>query len=213
MSVKSRFTILAFTSLFALALPSTVKAGDNGLYAAAPPPGSAFVRFACGTCSQPEKGTIRGKNAPAVSAGQVGPYVAVSQGDAAITLGGASMNYNLKPGGHYAAVLTGGKLNILEEPLNDNNLKTQIVLLNLSNEKDVSLKTADGSVSVINDVDPGKLGARPVNAVKVGFSVYAGDKKIGSVPDQSLERGTGYTVIVYDGAKGPAVNYGKATGS
>ena len=204
-----------FLTILALTLCMTappVRAGDNGLYASAPPPGSAFVRFISAEGGR-LKGNVRGKDFPAVTPGQVGPYAAVSPGDAAISLGQTSVNYDLKSGHRYIAALIRGKLTVLEEPENSNKLKTQIILLNLSSKKDVSLKTLDGSVSVISSVESGKLSARPVNAIKTGFAIYAGDTKISSLAEKSLERGTGYTVVVYDGANGPAVSFDQATGS
>ena len=107
----------------------------------------------------------------------------------------------------------GGRLLVLEEPVNDNKLKTQIILINASKQKDVTLKTADGGVSVIDGVSSGQLNARQVNPLKTGFSIYSGGNKVASVNEQSLERGAGYAVVVYDGASGPAANLDKASGS
>jgi hypothetical protein len=210
MPIFKKHFALALPLLLAISAAPQARAADDGLYASAPPPGSAFVRF---VSSEPVKGNVRGKQFPTVSAGHASPYLPVAQGDAKITAGAASISYDLKPGGHYSAVLTGGKLTVLEEPENGNKLKTQIILINLSKEKDISLKTPDGSTSVIESVEPGKLSARPVNPIKTGFTVYAGDSKIASLDEKSLERGSGYAVVVYDGAKGPAVNYDKASGS
>jgi alginate O-acetyltransferase complex protein AlgF len=210
---KASVKIASIVALsFCLMAVIPAQAGDNGLYASAPPAGSAFVRFVSAEGGR-LKGNVRGKDFPALSAGQVGAYAPVSPGKADIALGQVSVNYDLKPGHLYIAALSRGKLAILEEPANDNKLKTQIVLLNLSSHKNVSLKTTDGSVSVIDSVESGKLGVRPVNAIKTGFSIYAGGTKISSLAEKSLERGAGYTVVVYDSSNGPAVSFGQATGS
>jgi alginate O-acetyltransferase complex protein AlgF len=205
--------LMALSLLLTLSFTPLARAADDGLYAAAPPPGSAFVRFVNAESAQSLKGSVRGKAFPTLSAGHAGPYMPVAQGDAAINLGSASATHTLKPGGHYSAISMGGRLVVLDEPVNDNKLKTQIILINASKQKDITLKTADGSVSVIDAVAPGQLNARQVNPVKTGFSVYAGGNKVASLNEQSLERGAGYAVVVYDGASGPVASLDKASGS
>jgi hypothetical protein len=207
------FSILFVIIFVAVFFPLRSKAADDGLYAAAPPQGSAFVRFVNGDPTHLYKGNIRGKEFPSVAPGHAGAYLPISQGEGRITFGENEITYNFKSGVHYSAVLAGGHLGLLEEPANNNKLKTQIILINASSQKNVSLKTPDGSISVIDSVDPSKLGVRPVNPVKTGFTVYSSGNKIASLTEQSLERGASYAVIVYDSAKGPAANYDKATGS
>jgi len=211
--IKKLMTMIFIFSFVGLASEKT-KAGDDGLYASAPPPGSAFVRFINGDMGKPLKGSVRGKESPSVAPGHAGGYMSAPPGQAQIAFGAdATTSYDLKPAGHYDAILANGHLTIVDEPINDNKLKTQIVLINASREKDVSLKTADGKLTVIEPAQPEKLGARAVNPVKAAFAIYSGGNKIVDLDERSLERGSDYVIVVYEGAKGPAASYDKSTGT
>jgi hypothetical protein len=201
-------------ALLALALaiaPAAAHAADEGLYAAPPPPGSAFVRFVNGDSRAAAATAIRGEDFHAAAPGTVGPYHAVQKGNADIMAGPARTTVQLKEGAHYSAVFSGGKLAVLEEPAFDPKMKAQLVLFNLSPVQDLSLKTSAGAVSVINDVKPGTLGARAVNAVKTGFILASAQGKVDDLAPRPLERGGSYAVVVYTAADGKtAVNYEKA---
>jgi hypothetical protein len=202
------------TAAICLILPLfPAQAADNGLYAAAPPAGSAFVRFINADAAAPSVTRIRGKTYKAAPLGEIGAYIPVPEGTALISLGDATAETQLKPGAHYSAVLAKDNLTVIEEPAYSDRLKTQIILINASDKPAVTLKTADGATGVIEAVPPGKVGARAVNPVKIGFSLYADSGKIDAIEPVLLERGSEYAVLVYNDASGkPAVNYGKAEG-
>lgn len=178
-------------------------AADGGLYPDAAPPGSAFLRFLnAGGARLPEV-AIEGKSYGAAAVGKVTRYVPLPQGDAAISFGSAETTASLKEGKRYCAVLSGATLKIIEEPEENNPLKAQIVLINASSSEDISLRTADGSVSIVEPVGPWQAGGRAVNAVKVPLSLY--DKKGRKIQDfaaRDLMRGQRYAVIIYDGPGG-----------
>ena len=198
------FTIIIFCAL--LYTPLCAFSGEGGLYPSAPPPGSAFVRFFNGSNHVPVDVKVRGKSYGMSSFGSISAYAPVPHGEAALSLGAESGSVQLKEGSYYTAMLVRENLVILEEPSNDNKLKAQIILINASHTPAIILKTADGSASVVDAVDPEKLGGRAVNAVKAPFSVYASTHKIESLDARVLERGARYAVIVYDGTDGkPAV--------
>jgi hypothetical protein len=182
--------------------------GEEGLYPAAPPRGSAFIRFLNAANPTPLAVKIRSKSFGSEALGAISPYAPVQKGEADISLGGSSATVTLKEGTYYTAMLVKGHLSVLEEPPSDNKLKAQIVLINASSTPAVSLKTADGATGVVSDVGAAKLEGRAVNAVTAPFSVYAAEKKIAAIDPQALERGARYAVIVYDGANGkPAVTF------
>lgn len=191
-----------------LCAPLHAFGGEEGLYPAAPPPGSAFIRFFNGNDHTPAAVKIRGKSYGAASFGNISQYAPVPQGDVDLSIGGESASSHLKEGAYYTALLVKGKLSVLEEPANDNKIKAQIVLINASSTSNISLKTSDGSTGIVDGVDTLKLGSRSVNAVKVPFSVYASNNKIGDLDAHLLERGARYAVVVYDGLQGkPAVTF------
>jgi alginate O-acetyltransferase complex protein AlgF len=204
-------TMMTFFGLSVLMWQSAARAAD-ALYASAPPPGSAFVRFINGDGSASGLTTIRGQQVHSAALGEIGEYFATPEGDAELAIGTAKTAQKLESGKYYSATLSGGKLAVIVDPAFNNRLKAQIVVINLSGAKTVSLKTEDGKVGVVESVSSGAIGAREVNPVKVGFSVYAGDNKIQDLAPRPLERGAGYAVVVYKGQDGkPAVSYDKAT--
>jgi hypothetical protein len=203
--------------LCALCLSFSVNAagGDDGLYSPSYPPGSAFVRFVNGDSMNSSPLTkIRGKSYANASLGEMGMAYAVSPGEAEIAFEDkASITHNLKPERRYIALLKNGKVRILEEPLNDDKIKTQIILINASDAEETILKTGDGKIHVIGPVAAAAIDARAVNPMKVGFSVYADGQKISNLQERPLERGPGYAVVVYKNASGKlSVHYDKARG-
>jgi hypothetical protein len=195
---SSIFAALCFVMMAA----APAFAGDAGLYPSAPPPGSAFIRFLNAGGNASAGIDVRGK---AYGSGQPGittSYVAVPHGETKITFGPASASPDLKEGAHYSAVMIKGVMTILEEPASDNPLKAEIILINASNTKSVSLKTPDGSIAIVDGVEPGQLGGRAVNAVEAPLAVYAGGKKVEDLAAHTLERGARYAVVVYTGADG-----------
>ena len=207
-----KFKIFALTVFFlALSLIAFSAQAVDEKYPGAPPPNAAFVRFFNVNKTSVLSTKIRGKAYSSAQLGKVGSYFAVSDGEAKLTLGTAHTTEILKVGSYYSVSLLNGEILVLEEPAYDSRLKAQIVLVNLSKADGVSLKMANGVTNVISSVASGKLGARAVNALKIGFAVYAGDEKITDLSEKMLERGAGYVVLVYEDRDGKfVVSYGKS---
>jgi alginate O-acetyltransferase complex protein AlgF len=200
----------AFFALMALSFMSShqAKAGEDGLYPAAPPADSAFVRFLNAGSATPTPVKIRGKSYGAVNLGSISSYAPVAAGAAALSFGVKSSSVELKPGIHYAVLLMKDNMVVLDEPSDTSKLKAQIILINASRTPHVSLKTADGAAEIVNPVAPGALGGRAVNAVNAPFSVYAEKEKIEDIAPQPLKRGARYAIVVYDDANGkPAATF------
>src|SRR5690349_17405384 len=113
--------LLLFVAVMTLST-SAAKAGDEGLYPSAPPPGAAFIRFFNGNTSLPATITIRGKTYGAVSFGGISSYAPVLQGDATLSMGQKSASFHFKESAYYVVTLVKGNLSILEEPANDSKL-------------------------------------------------------------------------------------------
>lgn len=208
--MKIRFFAILVLFLAPSLMSFSAQAADEK-YPGAPPPNAAFVRFFNADKNSALATTIRGKKCSSSSLGKVGSYFAVSDGDAKLTIGVDKTTKTLKAGAYYSVSLMNGKISVLEEPAYDSKLKAQIILVNLSEADGISLKTTNGVISVIAPVSSGKLGARAVNALKIGFAVYAGDKKIANLPERALERGSSYAILVYKDQDGkPAVSYDKS---
>lgn len=91
-----------------------------------------------------------------------------------------------------------GSVTLIEPAKNP--AKVTIGLVNLG-EGDISLKTADGKVAIIEGVKPSEAGWREVNPVSVAVQVYEGDTPLGAPLDLALRRNEHRTLVLgSDGA-------------
>jgi len=174
--------------------------GDVGLYAAAPPAGSAFVRVvnAGGAALTGKVGKYAtGSIAPGVAS----PYYAVPGGDVALALGQKSQTVQA-PTGTFVTVVSGmpgkGEGVVLPDTLSQNRAKATILLYNVSSQAGIDLATSDGKVTVFTDVPPGTEVMKEVNAISIGFTVQGPSSAVTTFPTATLERGAAYSVVVYD---------------
>lgn len=190
--------------------------GDVGLYAPAPPPGSAFVRVVnAGGASV--SGTVGKYATGAVATGKASPYWAVPGGAVSITVGTKTQSVQAAAGG-FVTVVSGlpGKTELvpLVDVVSANRAKASIVLYNLSSKPGVDLATADGAITLFTDIAPGAESMREVNALSVAFAVNGPDAPVTTFPVVTLERGVAYSVIVYEtGGKLAATWSENATGA
>lgn len=176
--------------------------GDVGLYAPAPPAGSAFVRVV-NVGGAAVTGTVGKYATGSVPTGGTTPYYAVPGGSVALALGKTTQSVSASAGA-FVTVVSGmpGKKEVvpLVDTLSSNRAKATILMYNLSSTPGVDLATTDGKVTVFTDVVPGTEVMREVNALSVAFAVNGPDAAVASFPTVSLERGMAYSVIVYDNA-------------
>jgi alginate O-acetyltransferase complex protein AlgF len=190
------FSVLVLALGIAMGAHSA-RAGDEGLYDPLPPEGSAFVRFIHADADADEATpSINGKAYDSVSFGGVKPYNVLKQGEGKISFGSANSTYAFQSGKYYSVILKDGKLAVVDEPINTNQLKAQVLIYNLTDKPELSLKTQDGKVSVAGPAAPGAHAEREINPVKVNFAVFSGEEKITDVPAMALERKQSYVVAV-----------------
>jgi hypothetical protein len=198
---------------FVLGLLAPVSGAQaDGLYAAPPPSGSAFVRFIDGDANGAKSIVALGRTYSLGDQGAVTAYNPIPQGKADFAVGAAKTDGTLKAGTYYSVVLYKGKLSILEEPAFDGKLKAQIAAINLSSAADAAVKTADGATAVAGPAAPEAIAARDVNAVKIGLSTYAGATKVKDLPAQPLERNVHYAAVFFDKGGKTDVSFDKSTG-
>lgn len=178
---------------------------DIGLYAPAPPPGSAFVRLLNGApAGGPVAGKIGARAIPAVAVGEASAYVPVPQGEVTVQAGG-SQRVKVEAGRFYTVAFgLGGAapLKVMDDPTLASRAKAGLVLYNLTSTAGLELATADGAVVVLSGVAPWTLASREVNALTVGFVVRGPGGALATVPTVTLARGAVYGVVVREGAKG-----------
>ncbi|TVQ96876.1 MAG: hypothetical protein EA403_15590, partial [Spirochaetaceae bacterium] len=74
--------------------------------------------------------------------------------------------------------------------------RAQIVLYNFSGVGPLALRTADGSATVVGDVQPRSSGAVSVNAVPVELALFRNGERLETLGDLGLARGQSFSVIV-----------------
>ncbi len=210
--MKTVFSRKIFFPLFVLAFVTTgalaaLAGQDEGLYDAVPPEGAAFVRF---IHAQPEISEVppivNGKSRDGIKFGGVKPYGVVMGGKVSLEFGPAKLDFDAEAKGYYTVILQNNALRVVKDPEATDDLKAQIIVYNLTSRDDISLKTADGKVSVIGPVKAGEVLDRAVNPIKVSFAVYSGETKFADLMDWPLERQERYIIAVVEEA-----GVGKAT--
>lgn len=173
------------------------KAQDVGLYDPAPPEGSAFVRFISDSeGSGSDEVKANGKTFDYLKYGEVSSYFVVPQGKVTTSIGSNSKGFDAESGGFYTVILgDDNKMDVKTDPINSNQAKAQIIFYNLSDNKNLSLKTSDGKLPIIPDVTDGSSAERQINPVKVSLAVYSATKKLKDLGAVSLERSRSYSVV------------------
>lgn len=206
---KSFFAILAVVAIGSFS--AFAASEDEGLYDPVPPEGSAFVRFIHAEVGESEiPPIVNGKSRDGVKFGGIKPYGVVQYGPVKVSFGKAETEFTADKGGHYTVILQGGKLRVEKDPEPESELKSQIIVYNLTARDNISIKTSDGKVSVIGPLKANEISTREVNPIKVSFAVFSGDEKFVELMDWPLERGESYIIaIVEDAGKGTA-NYDRS---
>jgi alginate O-acetyltransferase complex protein AlgF len=191
--------ILFIMLLVILAAPDFAKANeDSGLYDPAPPPGSAFVRFANDSASKGSKEIkANTKRYDYVDHAEITPYFALLKGNINFTIAEASQKKTLEDGKFYTAVYKGGSILIFDDTANANMAKSQVTFYNLSDKDNLSVKTSNGKIEVVGPTSRDKSAAREINPVKVPLAIYDGDKMIKDLGNITLERGKTYNVFAF----------------
>ena len=172
-------------------LTSTVLA-QTGLYDAAPPANSAFVRV----LNAPT--TVLGDKAVTADKGAASAYIVIPQGDVTAKVGSVSSKLKVEAGKFYSVVPGPTALTIITDQAADNKAKALLTIYNLSKSPAVDLKTADGKTAVVNGVKPGESGSRAVNGITVELAAFSGSKMLGSLKSTALQRGSAYAIVVTD---------------
>lgn len=184
---------------FVMISPAVAAGPDAGLYDPLPPEGSVFIRYINASSETSSKPVgANGKASDYPKPNEVTPYFVAPEGKTEIGFGDIKLAHDTVAGKFYTVIWTGGDaLTVIEDPVNENRAKSQILFYNIASEEPVSLKTGDGKVEIVAATEKGKSGVREINPVKVTLAAYKGDSKIGDVGEQSLERGMAYSLILF----------------
>ncbi len=199
----TRAAILSLATAIMIAISFSAFAGanvDEGLYDPAPPEGSAFIRFVHArqgkTGSEPA--SAGGKTFDYLEFKEVSSYFVIPQGRTKVAINQATQEIEVMPGNFYTLILTpDNQLKTHHDETSDNRAKAQVTLYNYGAQKNVSLKTSDGSIPVIENVARGESGRRDINPVNVSFAIFENDRKIAELESISLERSQSYSAFLF----------------
>lgn len=200
LSIKALFAVL-----LSLLVPLSAQAGEDALYAAEAPDGASFIRVVnadvSGSIPQAEIGGKAIKNIDPMAAS---PYIYLPEGTYQLSVGDQAKPITMKKGRFYTAVvLDSGELEILSDKTFKNPRKALISFYNLTGNGGVSLKTADGKVSVVDPLDPLSVANREINAVKVSLGAFTSGEAVAQTPPVNLQRGKVFSFFVIDAGGSP----------
>lgn len=193
-------------SLFALCAGAVLSLpAQAGLYPPAAPPGSAFLRVFNATPQARLSARIGDKPLPDTTALQASSYVFLAPGSYALKLGASQKDVTLQPARCYTAALETEGIQVFEQDCFNSQLKSLVSLYNLVDDRALSLKTADGSTAVIENVSGNAAGHREVNPLKASLALYDGASKLAEAKPVALERGKAFSLFVTGSASAPTL--------
>jgi alginate O-acetyltransferase complex protein AlgF len=192
-------------AIAALALALVATSASAGLYPPAAPPGSAFVRVFNGTTQPKVAGEIGGKSLGDTPSLEASPYIFLAPGSYPAKIGSASSNVPLQGSKCYTAALEQSGVHLFEQDCFNSQLKALVSVFNLVDGSTLSLKTADGSQAVVENVAANGSGHREVNPVKANLALYNGATKIADAKPVTLERGKTFSLFVTGSASQPVL--------
>jgi alginate O-acetyltransferase complex protein AlgF len=179
-----------------LTLSTLTNTFSQTLYDPEPPENAAFVRIA--NFSKDAVSTeINNTKFDSILSNNISPYKVVSSGKSIIENISKS-DFDIKSKQFYTFVIDETKKTLfLNDSKSPSLTKSGISVYNISRISNISLKTGDGKISVIQDVAVGSVKSKFVNAIKVNLAIFIGNTKASSLGDIQFERSMSYSVFFY----------------
>ena len=199
LTITLRRVAALLAAVLMLGTTTLARAGEGALYDPAPPAGSAYLRV-LNVGDAPAEVGIGGKPFASAAAGAASAYIVTPQGSKALEFKGRSETVSLEAGKFYSYVLGAAPKLITDPPL-QSRAKAMVRLYNLTDRPELSLKTADGKVALVENVPTSQAADRLVNGAKLSLGVYAGDERLAATPDVLIQRGAAYSVLAFGSGK------------
>ncbi len=194
--------------LLLLSAPGRARAaGDEGVYGAAAPEGSAFVRVFNATTESLAGGRIADQNIDEVNGNTASEFVFLPPGSHTLNIGGASQPLTLAANRYYTVVRTASGFSVFDNGRHENRLKALVLFYNLTDGAALSLRTADGKAAVVEATSPKQFGSREVNAIKATMAVYDGGQKLADARPIGMERGRAYSLFATGPSATPVLSW------
>ncbi len=198
--------VLALTTLL-LAAPVLAQ-GD--LYGDQAPADAAWIRIFNLAMAEPLTASLDGTEL-AAEYGHASGYLPAEAGTHALGHADSVIELSSEPGTFLTvAFLPDGPV-VIEDPALRDISRGLLGLMNLTSRADLALVTEDGDV-VVESVGPLEAEAIQVSAAVTALEVMHEGVAIAELGEHSFERGSAYTVVVYDGEAGPVAVLVTASG-
>jgi alginate O-acetyltransferase complex protein AlgF len=198
-----RFKRFSFASLLFVGgviapLGTMALAQDGSLYAPPPPADAAAVRVVSTVESSQPTVLTAGPVKLQATLARPSSYRHVKQGQVALKALGSSSNARFVAGRHYSVIVGAPGKNRIRTYLEPKPSlsKATIVFYNLTSQDGISLKTDDGKITLQENIGAGALVSREVNPLRVGFAVFQGSRKLGTVAPVQLRRGASLGIFL-----------------
>jgi alginate O-acetyltransferase complex protein AlgF len=196
--MRARILLAVLLPVFITFQPPAVHAVEEGaLYAEEAPPGSAFVRVFNGfPGSTAEHVVLGGKSIKALSPLESSAYVYLPPGRHSVKVEDNSQSLAMREGEFYTVII-GEKfpLTVIQDQPFTNRRKALLSVYNLVSKEAVDLKTADGAISLIEDVGFLANKSREINPVRLSVLATAGDASLGQSNPVSLQWGKVFSLF------------------
>lgn len=191
-------------------LPRAVWAqGDAALYTDLAPPGSAFVRLINADASVAGDLQVGDFSLAKVSFCEASPYVFFPPGVKTLQMAGLKLEQDFAADSFYSAVVSKGKIQLLQDTYFKNKRKALVVMYNLLPEQPLSLMANDGKVEVVAAVPAGGHKEREINAVTLQAEVASDAGVLFKPPAQVLSRGNVFSLLVCENQGKPLARWFK----
>ena len=185
---------ILFLALFiGFMVPQAKADPDSGLYDPIPPEGAAFIRFV-NFDNETLAPQLDGKDFDPVSSKEVTPYFVVLEGEKELQMSDELKKLNIS-GGNFYTIVYQDQIIVFRDSPNNNRAKATISLYNLGSKKPLSLWAENGTVELLNDVEPYRQKARQINSVKSDFGIYRDNIRLVDLGEKIIERNNYYSVF------------------
>jgi alginate O-acetyltransferase complex protein AlgF len=183
---------------------------EQGLYSSKAPEDKAFIRIINTGDETVDTLPVGAVMFRGISTGEVSPYRPLSPGISIIRTGDREAELIAKKKSFYTIVLTPESLFIINDKRHEDSVDAQLVLYNLTDREQISLRTSDGSTDIIPEAGLNQSASVNVNPVDAAMTVFSGKGKIADLGEKSLESGQSYSIFLLEGADGSAHLFVKA---
>ncbi|WP_062264917.1 alginate O-acetyltransferase AlgF [Endozoicomonas arenosclerae] len=150
---------------------------------------SAFVRVYSDQPASMKDLLVGGKKPPFNKVSGLTPYILLKEGTHSVQGLPGLDEIELKAKRFYTLLEQGGGYIVKEDEAFNRKSKAMVRLYNVSDMENISLKTADGKVAILEEIAAGLEGSRTINAVNVSLAIYAGEQQVAKVGSIKFKRG------------------------